>query len=188
MNIDKNYLFLLKHDDDYKEIIFSGILDNLKEAYILCKYSFKGHNFNIDHFVQNQSNMEIPEIERLNFTFDEIMSFKKKKIDFYVMSKERLQSILKRKGIKIDFSTYIYFADQKENKLLCFSNDFRCICFKVKKIQYPNDNKQQNIPPMINKMIPEDNQFINNFNDNIIFANNNINNNKSINDNFNLNN
>ena len=41
---------------------------------------------------------------------------------------------------------------------------------------------------MINKMIPEDNQFINNFNDNIIFDNNNINNNKSINDNFNLNN
>jgi len=183
MNIDNNFLFLLKPDDDYKEIIFSRTLDNLKEAYIICKESFKDQNFNIEKFAKGQINIKIPDIIRLNFTFDEIMSFKKKKIDFYVMSKERLQSILKTKGIKIDFSTYIYFADQKENKLLCFSNDFRCICFKVKKIQYPNDNKQQNIPPMINKMIPEDNQFINNFNNNIAFDNNN---NIIINDNINL--
>ena len=155
MNIDNNFLFLLKPEDDYKEIIFKGTLDNLKEAYIICKESFKDQNFNIENFAKGQIKIKIPDIIRLNFTIDEIMSFKKKKIDFYVMSKERLQSILKRKGIKIDFSTYIYFADQKENKLLCFSNDFRCICFKVKKIQYPNDNKEQNIPPMINKMIPE---------------------------------
>ena len=77
MIIDNNFLFLLKSKEYYKPIIYSENLDNLKAAYILCQYSFKGHNFNIDNFVLNQSNMTIPEIERLNFSFDEIMSFKK---------------------------------------------------------------------------------------------------------------
>ena len=175
MNIDNNFLFLLKHDDDYKEIIVRGTLDNLKEAYILCKYSFKGHNFNIDHFVQNQSNMEIPEIERLNFTFDEIMSFKKKKIDFYIISKERLQGILKKKGLNTEFSTYIYFIDKMENKLLYFENECKFICFKVKKILNPNANNQQNILSMNNTVNPGDNNIINNFNANNAFNNNNNN-------------
>ena len=112
MNIDNNFLFLLKPDDDYKEIIVSGTLDNLKEAYILCKYSFKDQNFNIDRFVRYQSNEKIPKIERLNFTFNEIMSFKLNKIDFYIISKERLQSILKKAGINFEFRTYIYFFDK----------------------------------------------------------------------------
>ena len=107
MNIDNNFLFLLKSDDDYKELIFNGNLDNLREAYILCKYSFKNQNFNIDRFVRDQSNAKIPKIERLNFTFNEIMSFKLNKIDFYIISKERLQSILKKKALILNF-VHIY--------------------------------------------------------------------------------
>ena len=175
MNIDNNFLFLLKHDDDYKEIIFNGTLDNFKEAYIICKESFKDQNFNIENFAKGQINIEIPDIIRLNFTFDEIMSFKKKKIDFYIISKERLQGILKKKGLNTEFSTYIYFIDKMENKLLYFENECKFICFKVKKILNPNANNQQNILSMNNTVNPGDNNIINNFNANNAFNNNNNN-------------
>ena len=138
MNIDNNFLFLLKPDDDYKEIIFSRTLDNLKEAYIICKESFKDQNLNIENFAKGQINIKIPDIIRLNFTFDEIMSFKKKKIDFYIISKERLQSILKKSCINTEFRTYIYFFDKLEDKILYFMNDNKYIGFKIKHVGYEN--------------------------------------------------
>ena len=142
MNIDNNFLFLLKPEDDYKELIFKGTLDNLKEAYILCKYSFKDPNFKIDNFVQNKNNMKMPPITRLNFTFNEIMSFKKEKIDFYIISKERLQSILKKSCINTEFCTYIYFFDKLEDKILYFLNENKYIGFKIKHFGYVNINNQ----------------------------------------------
>ena len=60
---------------------------------------------------------------------------KNKKIYFYIICKERLQSILKKKGLNTEFSTYIYFIDKMENKLLYLENDYKFICLKVKKIQ-----------------------------------------------------
>ena len=141
MNIDNNFLFLLKSDDDYKELIFNGDLDNLKEAYILCKYSFKDQNFNVDNLF-NHTNIKIPEITRLNFTFNEIMSFKLNKIDFYIISKERLQSLLKKAGINLEFSTIIYFFDKSEDKILYFTNENKFIGFKIKHFGYININNQ----------------------------------------------
>ena len=175
MNLENNFLFFLKNNDDYKEIIYSGTLDKLKEAYIICKYSFKNQNFNIENFVKDEKSIKIPDIIKLNFTFDEIMSFKKKKIDFYIISKERLQKILNKKNIDMDFTTYIYFSDKKENKLLYFENEWKFICFKVKKILIPNANNQPNILPMNNGINPGYNQFINDYNDNINLKNNHLN-------------
>ena len=184
MNIDNNFLFLLKPEDDYKELIFKGTLDNLKEAYILCKYSFEDPNFKIDNFVQNKNNMKMPPITRLNFTFNEIMSFKKKKIDFYIISKERLQSILKKSCINTEFRTYIYFFDKLEDKILYFMNDNKFIGFKIKHVGYENINNSNNLSNILsmnnNNINPGNNQFINDINsnnNNIDIYNNNINNN-----------
>jgi len=141
MNIGNNFLILLKSDDDYQELIFNGTIDNLKEAYILCKYSFKDQNFNVDN-LSNHTNIKIPEITRLNFTFNEIMSFKLNKIDFYIISKERLQSILKKTSIKFEFNTYIYFFDKLEDKILYFLNENKYIGFKIKHFGYVNINNQ----------------------------------------------
>ena len=141
MNIGNNFLILLKSDDDYQELIFNGTIDNLKEAYILCKYSFKDQNFNVDN-LSNHTNIKIPEITRLNFTFNEIMSFKLNKIDFYIISKERLQSILKKISIKFEFNTYIYFFDKLEDKILYFLNENKYIGFKIKHFGYVNINNQ----------------------------------------------
>ena len=138
MNIDKNFLFLLK-SDDYKPVTYNEGLNDLKEAYIICKESFKDQNFNIENFAKGQINIKIPDIIRLNFTFDEIMSFRKKKIDFYIISKKSLQRIFKKKGVNTELSTYIYFIDKMENKLLYFEKENKMICFKIKNILNPND-------------------------------------------------
>ena len=42
---------------------------------------------------------------RLNFSVDEIMSFKKKKIDFYIVDEDRLNSIFTMRGINISKET-----------------------------------------------------------------------------------
>ena len=87
-------------------------------------------------------NIKIPEITRINFTFNEIMSFKLNKIDFYIISKERLQSILKKTSIKFEFNTYIYFFDKLEDKILYFLNENKYIGFKIKHFGYVNINNQ----------------------------------------------
>ena len=171
MNINNNnFLFLLKYDDDYKELIFNGTLDNLKEAYIICKYSFKDQNFNIDKFLLDKYDMRISEIIKLNFTFNEIMQFKNKKIDFYIISKKSLQRIFKKKGVNTELSTYIYFIDKMENKLLYFEKENKMICFKIKNILNPNDIIHSNTLSMNKEINKGNNIFINksyNINDNL---------------------
>ena len=153
MDEDNNFLYFLKYSDDYKEISNESGFENLKDAYILCKFSFSDQNFNIANFFKNNLNMKIPKIIKLSFTFNEIISFKKKKIDFYIISKERLINILQSKGINMEFGTNsIYFADKKEHKILYFINENKYISFKVKNNHISNINNHQNIFVFINKI------------------------------------
>ena len=51
MDTSNYFLFHLKYNDDYKPFAYNGNLDNLKEAYILCKYSFMEKNFDVANLI-----------------------------------------------------------------------------------------------------------------------------------------
>ena len=161
MDTSNNFLFHLKYDDDYNQFLYSGDLNNLKEVYIICNESFSEQNVNISNLVHNIGNMKIPNITRLNFSLAEIMSFKTKKSDFYILSKGCLENILKKKGINIEY------------KLLFFQNESGFLYFNIKNKQLTNINNPPNIFIMNNNDINQSNNLINN-NENAFDKDNNI--------------
>ena len=189
-----NFLFHLKFDDDYKPFVYNENLENLKKAYILCKDSFNDKNINISNLVHNKLNTKILNIPRLNFSLAEIMSFKKKKSDFYILSEGWLENIFKKKGININYETNIFFEDKIEYKLLYFGNvsssSSEYLYFKIKNNQPVDINNQTNNFPMNNNNINQNNNQIINIkntfdNNNNILNNNIINNNITNNNNIN---
>ena len=100
----KNVAFHVNYNY-FSEIPFPNDgMSKLIPVFILCKYSFKNNpNIDIGKLVHNNlSSNEIillPMGEiRTNFTFNEIMSFKKAKIDFYIVDAKRLSKIFLNKA------------------------------------------------------------------------------------------
>ena len=100
----KNVAFHVNYNN-FSEIPYPNDgLSNLIPVFILCKYSFKNNpNIDIGKLVRN--NLSSNEIMlllmgeiRTNFTFNEIMSFKKAKIDFYIVDAKRLSKIFLNKA------------------------------------------------------------------------------------------
>ena len=149
MSTQKNFAIHLDYNDDYKEISLSETLNNLINVYIICKYSFVNQNVDIEKLVRN-NDINIPNDNiRLNFSVDEIMSFKKKKIDFYIVDEDRLNSIFTMRGINISKETNITLGDIRGNKFLCFDY-FRYISFSIKSNTNSNINIKQTFPNQLN--------------------------------------
>ena len=174
----KNFCFHLQYFDDYKEIQYAGDLNNLTEVFILCKYSFENQNVNISNLIQNPSSMKISGKIKLNFSANQIMKFKKDKIDFYILDKERLYNIFAKMGNQFKFNTNIFMEDKITYKILYFQDEFKFISFTINKNPSHNANiNQKNNLQLSNNINLGNNNDINNF----MFDNNQIHNNIKLN-------
>ena len=163
--MEKNFLFHLHYYDDFKEIQYTGDLNNLTEAFILCKYTFENPNVDISNLIHNPTNMKISGKIKLNFSAEQIMKFKNDKIDFYILDKERLKNIFAKLGFNFKVDSKIFLEDKITYKILYFSNGSKYISFTVNKNQSQNSNVNLNNQPQINNNINlQNNNIINDIN------------------------
>ena len=146
MNIKrKNFAFRLK-SDDLKEIQFNEGLQNLVNVYVLCKYSFNNNpNVDINKLILNKySQSEINNLLangiKTNFSFRDIMTFKNKNIDFYIVDSERLKVIFKNNDIIYKCQSSICYENNKGRNILFFTNETKTISFNVKNNPSINNN------------------------------------------------
>ena len=122
MDAKNGFAFHVNYNN-FSEIQFpSDGLSNQIPVFILCKYSFKNNpNIDIGKLVHN--NLSSNEIMlstgeiRTNFTFKEIMSLKKSKIDFYVVDEERLSKIFLNRQFNNN-SNISFFQKNGQNIIL----------------------------------------------------------------------
>ena len=174
-----NFLFHLNYNDDFKKVQYRDALQNLTEVFILCKYSFQNQNVDINNLIHNPKSVKISGNLILNFSTDQIMNFKKDKIDFYILDKERLMNIFPHIRNKLNLNSNIMMADKISHKILFFQHELKYICFTLKKNQSFNINiNNQNNNIQLDKNINlGNNNVINNVNidNNQIFNDININ-------------
>ena len=175
--------------NNFSEIQFPNDgLSNQIPVFILCKYSFKNNpSIDIGKLVHNDLSyneilFSMGEI-KINFTFNEIMSLKRHKIDFYIVDGKRLSTILLKEEFKNKKSN-IYFTQKNGQNVLYFEKEFKLIKFES---HHNSNNANNNNINQMNfstvKKQPNE-QFIN---FNINNANNKEINNNSINYNGNSN-
>jgi hypothetical protein len=176
--MEKNFCIHLNYYDDFKLVQYGEGLEDLTEVFILCKYSFENQNVNISNLIQNPSSMKISGKIKLNFSANQIMKFKKDKIDFYILDKERLYNIFAKMGNQFKFNTNIFMEDKITYKILYFQDEFKFISFTINKNPSHNANiNQKNNFQLSNNINLGNNNDINNF----MFDNNQIHNNIKLN-------
>ena len=177
----KNVAFHVNYNN-FSEIPFpKDGSSNQIPVFILCKYSFKNNpNIDIGKLVHNNlsSNeiMLLPMGEiKTNFTFKEIILFKKAKIDFYIVDSKRLSQIFLNKAF-INKSNISFFQKNGQNILL-FDNDYKLIKFES---NHNSNNINNNNVGFAHVKNQTNEQFMN-INNNINNANNQAINNNNIN-------
>ena len=125
MEEKKNFAFHL-YSNDLNPTHFFGTISDMIDIYILCKYSFNKDYQNIDigKLVNNDlSNNEIINLfskgVKTNFKFEQIMSFKKYNIDFYIVDRERLSKIFFKQNINKCISSIQLFKNKGQYILFC---------------------------------------------------------------------
>ena len=136
MITQKDFLF---YTNDFKELPYlPGTIVDPPKAHIICENSFK-NNIDIKKFINNLcTKNEIQNLIKTCFTFNEIITLKNFSKGFYVVSENRLSTLLK--GIKVKFSSNIGLFEINGEKILYFSNEYKFISFKPKKEQSQNNN------------------------------------------------
>ena len=115
---------------------------------------------------------------RTNFTFKEIMSFKKAKIDFYIVDSKLLSKIFLNKAF--NNKSNISFFQKKGQNILLFDNEFKLIKFESNHNSNNINNNNVNLMGFVDVKNQTNEQFMN-FNNNINNANNQEMNNNIIN-------
>ena len=175
----KNGFALHVNYNNFSEIQFpSDGLNNQIPVFILCKYSFKNNpSIDIGKLVHN--NLSYNEILfsmgeiKINFSFNEIMSLKGHKIDFYIVDGKRLSTILLKEEFKNKKSN-IYFTQKNGQNVLYFEKEIKLIKFEshhnsnnannnnINQMNFSNVNKQPNEQFMNFNINNENNKEINN--------------------------
>ena len=125
--------------------------DKEKPVFILCKNSIEKYpNIDINKLVNKQyTRNEIALFNRstmrLEFNFDEIMSFNKAKLDFFIVNK----SLLLKIGISEYFliSTNIFYFTDNNRKFLYFKNEQKLLMIES---GYATKPSNQNLNNYIN--------------------------------------
>ena len=136
MITQKDFLF---YTNDFKEHPnLPGTIIDPPKAHIICENSFK-NNIDIKKFINNLcTKNEIQNLIKTCFTFNEIITLNNLSKGFYVVSENRLSTLLK--GIKVKFSSNIGLLEINGEKILYFSNEYKFISFKPKKEQSQNNH------------------------------------------------
>ena len=155
MITQKDFLF---YTNDFKELPYLTWKINIPpKAHIICENSFK-NNIDIKKFINNlYTKDEIQNLIKTCFTFNEIIALKNFNKGFYVVSENRLSTLLK--GIKRKFSSSICLLEINGEKILYFSNEYKFISFKPK---IPAQSHINNINNFSNNKGFENNSFNNN--------------------------
>ena len=181
MDNKKNFAFHI-NANDFNQVKFSGAMNNVIDIYILCKYSFNKNYQNIDVGKLVNKKFSPNEIYNLylngvktNFTFEQIMSFKKNNIDFYIVDRERLSTIFLNQDINKCISNIQFFQIKGQYIL---SIDY-CYFISFKPGNNTNNiinenQKYKNIQININANNITENNMINNNNNSNFNNNNNI--------------
>ena len=183
MDAKNGFAFHVNYNNFSKIPFPNDGLSNQIPVFILCKYSFK-NNPNIDIIKLVHNNLSSNEIMlstgeiRTNFTFNEIMSLKKEKIDFYIVDAKQLSKIFLNR--QFNCNSNISFFQKNGQNILLFDNELKLI--KLESHHNSNNINNNNVNLMgfdiVNNQTNE--QFMN-FNDNINNANNQEMNNNIIN-------
>ena len=199
MEIKKNFAFHI-NPNDFQPTQFIEDINNPTNIYVLCKYSFhKSYQYtDVGNLVNNKlSSNEIITLFSMgiktDFKFEEIMSFKKHNIDFYIVDRERLSKIFSNQDINQCNSNILFFKNQGKYMLSIDYAHYISLNIENNMNIIINESQNQN---QTNQIFQTDTNNINyegqfNFNDNIIFDNNNttynnISNNNITNDIINL--
>ena len=136
MITQKDFLF---YTNDFKELPYlPGTIVDPPKAHIICENSFK-NNIDIKKFINNLcSKNEIQNLIKTCFTFNEIITLNNLSKGFYVVSENRLSTLLK--GIKGKFNSSICLLEINGEKILYFSSEYKFISFKPKKEQSQNNH------------------------------------------------
>ena len=179
MITQKDFLF---YTNDFKEHPYLlGTITNPPKAHIICENSFK-NNIDIKKFINNKcTKNEIQNLIKTCFTFNEIITLKNYNKGFYIVSENRLSTLLK--GIKGKFSSNIDLLEINGEKILYFSNEYKFISFKP---IIPAQSHINNINNFSNNKGFENNTFNNNILNKNFLGNNPFHNNMKLNrNNFN---
>ncbi len=184
MSAKNGFAFHVNYNNFSEIRIPNDGLNNQIPVFILCKYSFKNNpNIDIGKLVHNNlsSNeiMLLPMGEiKTNFTFKEIILFKKAKIDFYIVDSKRLSQIFLNKAF--NNKSNISFFQKNGQNILLFDNELKLIKFESHHNSNNINNNNVNLMGFANVKNQTNEQFMN-FNNNINNANNQAMNNNIIN-------
>ena len=128
--------------DNFEEISSpeSRQIDNFTSVYILTKDSFLNYpNIDILGIINNNHSLSQEQLMllktskiRIIYPYQEVISFREKQIDFYIMDRIRLLNILSNIGIHLQnlFQSNIFYLEQKKLKMIYFSKETKFLSIK----------------------------------------------------------